>query len=429
MFTATGNNGLQKTTSHKVVIPFYLYASIAFFAGSLLLLLSGSIFDQHFFNPRSLALTHLLALGWGMMIIFGASHQLVPVLTNARLYSDKLAGACFLCAGTGIPLLTAGFYLFNTGPLLLAGGTLVNIGVLLFLINVFMTIRSSGKEDVHALFLFTAAAWLFLTALFGLLIAINFSHPFLPGDFLRYLPLHAHMGIVGWFLLLIIGVGSRLIPLFLISKYNSPGLLWTIFVLVNAGLAGFVADHLFFGPTSRMLIYVSCVTAGILLFAFYCAKAFRQRIRRQVDGQLKISLAAVVLMFLPVICLSFVLIFHKDPAMESRLIHFYGFSIFMGWITALILGMTFKTFPFIVWNKVYHQKASSAKTPSPKELFSGQLFRLMMLCYLPGFVLAGAGILTRSAMMTGTGSVLLVLSAIFYNWNVFRVLFHQPKTS
>jgi hypothetical protein len=426
MFTTAGNNGLQKTTSHKVVIPFYLYASVAFLAGTVLLLLSGFSFSQHFFNPRSLALTHLLALGWGMMIIFGASHQLVPVLTNAKLFSDRLAMACFWCAGAGIPLLTAGFYLFSTGPLLLTGGILVNIGVLLFLVNVFMTIRSSGKEDVHALFLLTAAGWLFLTALFGLLIAINFTHPFLPGDFLRYLPLHAHMGIVGWFLLLVIGVGSRLIPLFLISKYNAPGLLWIVFILVNAGLAGFIADHLFFGPTPRMLIYVSCVTAGILLFAVYCVKAFRQRIRRQVDGQLKISLAAVVLMFLPVICLSFVLIFYKNET-DSRLVHFYGFSIFMGWITALILGMTFKTFPFIVWNKIYQAKAASAKTPSPKELFSGSLFRLMLLCYLPGFILAGAGILSGQHFLTGTGSVFLVLAAVFYNWNVFNVLFHQPK--
>ncbi len=429
MFAAPGNNGIQKTTSHKVVVPFYLYASIAFLAGTAMLLVSGSSFGQHFFNPRSLALTHLLALGWGMMIIFGASHQLVPVLTNAPLFSDKLARACFVCAGAGIPLLTAGFYLFDTGWLLLSGGILVNTGVLLFLINVFMTIRSSGKEDVHALFLFTAAAWLFLTALFGLLIAINFSYPFLPGDFLRYLPLHAHMGIVGWFLLLIIGVGSRLIPLFLISKYNAPGLLWTIFVLVNVGLCGFIADHLFFGPSPRMLIYVSCVAAGVFLFAVYCAKAFRQRIRRQVDNQLKISLAAVVLLFLPVICLSFVLVFYKNEATESRMIHFYGFSIFMGWITALILGMTFKTFPFIVWNKIYHKKAAAGKTPSPKELFSDSLFRLMMLCYLPGFALTGAGILSGHNKLTGIGSVLLVLAAIFYNWNVFKVLFHQPKRS
>jgi hypothetical protein len=52
----------------------------------------------------------------------------------------------------------------------------------------------------------------------------------------------------------------------------------------------------------------------------------------------------------------------------------YGFIIFFGWITAIILGMTFKTLPFIVWNKVYHQQAGKGKTPNPKDLFSATDF-------------------------------------------------------
>src|SRR6187431_1175065 len=103
MFAATGNTGETKTTDWKVVLPFYGYAAIAFFVGTLLLFLSASDINNHYFHPHTLAITHVMALGWGTMIILGASHQLVPVLIEGRLYSHKLAYTSFILAGLGIP--------------------------------------------------------------------------------------------------------------------------------------------------------------------------------------------------------------------------------------------------------------------------------------------------------------------------------------
>lgn len=428
MIAAPGNMSLPKTTAHRAVIPFYIYSAITFFISAVLLLLSQSSFEGHFFNPHTLALTHLLALGWGTMIILGACHQLVPVLTGGKLFSEKLAIFSFIFTGAGIPLLVVSFYFFNLDIPLLTGAVLINLGIIFFLVNIFMTIRKSKSENVHAIFLFTATLWLFLTTLFGLLLAINFTHPFFKFDSLHYLPLHAHMGIAGWFLLLITGVGSRLIPLFLISKYTSEKTLWAIFILINAGLVGFIADNLFTGAGSRNFVYVLFVFAGLVLFAVYCSKAYRARIRRQVDPQLKLSLISVMLLFVPVLSVSAFLAFPGGAGGDSRLIHFYGFTIFMGWITAIILGMSFKTFPFIVWHKVYHLAASAGKTPSPKELFSDFLFRLMFIFYLAGMAVTGTGILTHISALTCTGSFLLVMTAFFYNWNIFKIALHKPQS-
>jgi cbb3-type cytochrome oxidase subunit 1 len=69
------------------------------------------IIQQHYFNPKTLAITHLMALGWGTMIILGASHQLLPVLIEGKLDSYLLALLSFIFAAAGIPLLVTGFYL------------------------------------------------------------------------------------------------------------------------------------------------------------------------------------------------------------------------------------------------------------------------------------------------------------------------------
>src|SRR6478736_9097431 len=113
MFDTVGNTTTPKTTSHKVVLPFYLYASLSFLAATVLLFTSSSAFLDHYFHPHILAITHIMALGWGTMLILGASHQLVPVLIEGKLYRNKLAYTSFVLAAIGIPLLVYGFYIFN----------------------------------------------------------------------------------------------------------------------------------------------------------------------------------------------------------------------------------------------------------------------------------------------------------------------------
>jgi len=426
MIAATANTSLVKNTTHKVVLPFYVYAALSFLAATVLLLFSTNAFTQHYFHPNTLAITHTMALGWGTMIILGASHQLVPVLVEAKLYSNSLAYVSFVLAAIGIPLLVYSFFQFQFNWPAQMGAILINAAVISFLVNMAVSILQSKSENVHAVFVFTAAAWLLVTTLIGLLLVCNFTRSILPNDSLHYLSLHAHIGIVGWFLLLVIGVGSRLIPMFLISKYNNIKRLWTIYYLVNTALVSFII--LFFSslPAWLYLLPVVAVLLALSLFAQFCYKAYQQRIRRQVDEQMKISLLSVVMMLLPIVFLIVLMVLLLLSSATTKLVLAYGFSIFFGWLTAIILGMTFKTLPFIVWNKVYHNKAGLGKTPSPKDLFSTKVFNSMGIAYLFGFVFFAAGILLANTIVLQAATILLLIAAVLYNWNIIAMLLHKP---
>src|SRR5687768_3249374 len=112
MFANTSPS-LVKNTTPDVVIPFYIYAALSFLIATIMLLVSTNAFTQHYFHPSTLAITHTMALGWGTMIILGASHQLLPVLIEARLFSNSLAHLSFAFAGVGIPLLVYAFFNFQ----------------------------------------------------------------------------------------------------------------------------------------------------------------------------------------------------------------------------------------------------------------------------------------------------------------------------
>lgn len=425
MFTGINNDTRVKTTTHKAVLPFYLYAALSFLAGTILLFYSLPAFTQHYFHPHILAVTHIIALGWGTMIILGASHQLVPVLIEGNLYSNRLAYASFVLAAAGIPLLVYGFYVFNMSWPAKWGGRMVLLSVLCYVINLIASMWKSNAKNIHAFFILTASLWLFLTSFFGLALVYNFTIPFLPKESIKYLPLHAHLGVIGWFLLLVMGVGSRLIPMFLISKYANSKLLWLIYVLINGGLLFFLISFLYF-PGTSFTVPITALLLALLFFGFYCISAYRQRIRKKVDEQMKVSLLSVAMMLLPLIFLVSIAGWLLTEKINVKMVLVYGFVIFFGWITAIIFGMTFKTLPFIVWNKVYHKKAGMGKTPNPKDLFNNKIFSLMALTYLIGFIVFIAGAYAANFIMLNFATLLLILAALLYNYNVIKVVLHKP---
>lgn len=420
------NNTLVKNTTHKVVIPFYIYAALSFLLAAILLFTSSAVFTQHYFQPHILAVTHVMALGWGTMMILGAGHQLVPVLIEGKLFSDILAYLSFLLAAVGIPLLVYAFYTFSMGAMAQWGSLLVNAAIIFYLLNLAISMVKSKNVNVHTVCVFTSTIWLLLTTLAGLLLVYNFSYHLLSASSLYYLPVHAHMGIIGWFLLLIIGVGSRLIPMFLISKYSNTKLLWIIYSLINVCLVSFILIYLYTLQTTFYWLPIGVMVATLILFGYYCYKAFRQRIRNHVDEQMKISLVSVFMIFLPVIFLILIITSLLVSSQNIQLTMVYGFSVFFGWITALILGMTFKTLPFIVWNKVYHQKAGLGKTPNPKDLFDNRIFIMMAICYITGFILFISGVLLLKTSLVSYASFVLLITALLYNWNVLKILTHKP---
>jgi hypothetical protein len=417
---------IAKTTPHTIVLPFYGYAAVSLCVAMSLLCLSVQAFTGHYFHPHILAVTHSMALGWGTMMILGASYQLMPVITESDLFSETLAYVSFFAAAAGIPLLVYAFYVFDMGIPAQAGAILINVSVACYVINQVGSYTRSRHQNMHGLFMVAAACWLLLTTLVGLLLVFNFSNNVLSKDSLYYLSLHAHMGIAGWFLLMIVGVGTRLIPMFLLSKYESAHLLKIIYWFINASLIAFVILFLGQAPPDWYFVPLTGLLTAILQFGYYCRRAYQERIRKTTDTPVKISLLSIVMTFLPVLLLLSLLAAPGVSSGKLALFKAYGFVIFFGWITTLILGMTFKTLPFIIWNKRRYDAVVSDKKQGPGNLYSHKWFAAMALVYMTGFSVFLTGIFTEQIPFLQTGSVLLLIASLLFNLNVAKLFMHQP---
>lgn len=418
---------ISNSPARWVVLPHYAFAAVAFVVLCLLLVFSADAFGGHYFHPKLLTLTHVAALGWATMIIFGSLYQLLPVVLEVRLYSEKLGTVAFVLLATGTILLSIAFWNFWVDTILHVAACLLFVSFLVFSYNVVQTARQAPKWGIEADFIVTSTVWLTATGLVGLLMALNFQYAFLPHDHIRYLQLHAHLGMVGWFLLLIVGVGSKLIPMFLLAHPENTRSLNAAYYLINGGLVLFAADHLFI-HSGFAALYAALVVGGIACFLHFLYLARCLGKRHDLDLGMKQTFVALTLLLLPVVLVFLVTLQLDIPQrLLSALYLVYGLSVFFGFVSALILGQTFKTLPFIVWMHSYEDHVGRYKTPLPKDLYSNALLRWQNIAYLMGLVALLAGVLMAEQNVILVGAVLLSIAAVLYASNVFKVLMHKVK--
>jgi hypothetical protein len=200
--------------------------------------------------------------------------------------------------------------------------------------------------------------------------------------------------------------------------------------LINIGLIGFVVQQFFLKELPIQGLWILSIAAGVGCFGWYCADIYRKRVRKGLDNAMKQTSYSLIILFVPVLLIFILNIPFKIEEKDFlQLVLAYGFSIFFGFITAIILGQTFKTLPFIVWMHRYQKLVGKQKTPLPKDLFSERFLHWQNISYFAGFVLLVTGLIISNTALIQTGSLFMVLTGLFYLNNVFKILTHliEPK--
>ena len=373
-----------------------------------------------------MAVTHLTVLGWVTMIIFGALYQLIPVIMEVKLYSEKLAKISFILLALGAICLSYSFWNFDIGTEMYFSAVFIIISIILFVINVTATSIKSTKESIERTFIVTAVVWLLFTVFAGLTLVINLAHPFLKPTQVTLIKLHAHAGIIGWFFQLIIGVSSRLLPMFMVSHNLNKKKLTATYYLLNLGLLIGVFSLYNYWQIGVNIAIVS-VVLGILFYLSYLFEAYKKRIRKHLDIGMKQSVLSFLILLIPLLLILLLVFgFNSLKNLTQPIIIAYGSTIVLGFITSLILGQTYKTLPFIIWLKVYRKRVGKGKIPLPKELYSEKIATLQLWSFSVGFIILLAGIVVQSTNLVRLGGVILVLTVLLYNYNSLKIILHKP---
>lgn len=449
-----GRPARAAATAPSLTLPlrFVAFGLVALVLGVVWLIQRPMMLTTYHYNQFVIAETHLFVLGWILSVIMGAMYQLVPVALETRLYSERLAKWQFAVHVVGVIGMVWMFYRWDMKQVGHFGSALA-IGVGLFVYNIARTLLRVPKWNVTATAVASGLVWISLTVFAGLTIAAGkCSYESTEGlataggvrsvvaglrslasyvgrfDQISAMHAHAHLGAVGLFVMLLVGVSYKLIPMFTLSEVQSKRrAVWSV-VLLNLGLAGAFITILLRSPWK--LAFTLVIIAALAIYGWELRAIVRARNRRVLDWGVKTFLIAITL-FAPLSVLAIYLSWPGLPlnVFTGQLENLYGFLGLIGIVTLAIIGMLYKVIPFLVWFGTYSRHIGRAQVPSLAELFSERLQVAGLWFYLSGLVVVGMGIVAehKGFVCIGGGLIAASLLTLAINIGLMGRHFFQPQ--
>jgi cbb3-type cytochrome oxidase subunit 1 len=446
------NPSLTSPASIKLPLAFILTGVIALFAGVGWLVADPSILATYHYNQSVISVTHLLVLGWICSVVMGAMYQLVPVALETKLFSEKLAWwqlACHVIGFFGMVWMFRVWNMKQVGHF----GCVLGLGVGLFVYNLVRTLWRVPKWNLTATAVSAALFWLSLTIVAGLCIAAGkctysfdiegatvptgtvgglvqglrsvalFMRRF---DAINAMHAHAHLGAVGCFTMLIVGVSYKLVPMFTLSEVRNRRRAALSIALLNLALAGSFVTILIRSPWKFGFALLAAI--GLSLYGWELLAIYQTRKRRPLDWGIGYFLTGVSLL-LPVSILAIVLSWPALPLnpFTGQLENLYGFLGLLGFISFAIIGMLYKIVPFLVWFGRYSSHLGISKVPALAEMYSSRLQSTGYWTFLAGLTVTSPAILSSSESLVRIGCGLLALSIASFGINIALILSHFAK--
>jgi hypothetical protein len=443
---------MQAPASLKLPLAFIITGLLALFADAMWLAANPSLLATYHYNQDVVAATHLFVLGWLCSVVMGAMYQLVPVALETRLHDPKLAWWHFGFHSAGFIGMVVMFHAWNMKQV---GhfGCLLGVGVGLFVYNLARTLWRVPKWNVTASAVTAALIWISLSIVAGLCVAaakctyssdLEVAGPasskaggLVQGlrsvalfvrhfDAISAMHAHAHLGTVGCFAMLIVGVSFKLVPMFTLSEVQSHFRAGLSIGLLNLALAGSFMTILI--RSRWKFAFAFLAFAAMAIYFWELIAIVRARKRRPLDWGIKYFLTAAGLLLL-VSSLGVTLAW---PTLQltpftGQLENLYGFLGLVGVISLAVLGMLYKIVPFLVWFGRYSREIGNRKVPALAEMYSPRLQALGFWIFLGAIAITTPGILYSNEFVVRLGCGLLALSLATFAINMALVLSHFAR--
>jgi hypothetical protein len=410
----------EQAPPFSVPLRFFLTAPRFLVLAALLLLWQGPAIFASRWLPATLALTHLLTLGFMAQVMLGALLQILPVVVGVVVPHPRVTAALIhipLTLGAlALPIaFLSGRPLWFHPALGLLG---LSFGVALIAIHLALWRAPVVSGTVIALR--CALGALLVTVGLGLSLGCYFGWGLnLPVIAMTHL--HAAWGLVGWTALLVAGVAYQVVPMFQITPpYPS----WFVrgFAPLMAALLVAWSAFVLGGRTIAATLTSAALAVGLAVLAGTTLYLLTQRRRKIGDATLgywRISMASLLAGALLWLATLLVPALASAPQVELLL----GILLIFGFAVAVINGMAYKIVPFLAWFHLQAQLFRRAKVPNMKQLLPEARIRRQRWAYLTALLLLLAAAV-YPAVFTYPAALALGITGAWLGvnlWGVWRM--------
>ena len=365
----------------------------------------------------TLAVVHLLTVGWITLLMFGALFQFVPVLTGGALGDQRRSLATLLLVESGLAGMVGGFALLGmpSAILLPSGGGLVIAGVLAGSSNIAVPLARAGRRPLSARFIIAGVVLLLLTVVLGLTFALALTIPALAWTLSPIITsgveYHVLAGIGGWFTLTAIGVSYELLPMFMLAPHERGVWGKCVFLTACTGLvAGLVAGFalpLLPGTVSVAAEQASraVIALAIILYLIDVARIYRDRRRRLIELHNRAAVGAFVSLGVALaIAVASAIMVGLNRAAPALV-----FLLIFGWLSGLGLSQLYKIIPFLSWLSQFGRRLGTGPIPRVQDLVNERSAVRMFSAYYIAVAVGTAASLFDIAWLV-RASVFLMLA-------------------
>lgn len=371
---------------------------------------------EHFYQPRVLAWTHVLTLGWVSMTMQGVLYRYVPGLTRERLrapWLGVLQWAAFVGGAGGLVAAVA----TGTWPAAaVAAGALV-AATLLLCANLWPLLWRARRWGVAETGILLATGCFTLGAMLGFVLALDKTWPLMRGTLLANLGAHVHLAAGGWVAVTVCALTFRFLPAFLLAERDGARPARWLVIALTAALALLVATLLAAGTPSA---YAAGAVALCLVAYVGLSVGMIRSHRLALDWTAHHALASLAW------CLATVaagLVLLRTGAQSDagvRVAAAYGVAALLGWISNLIVGVSYKLLPGFVAGA----RAATGRAAVPLAILSPPpgVLPVVFVTFNGAIALVVVALLTATPGVLTAGTVALAGAGAVYGGTMTRTL-------
>jgi len=354
-----------------------------------------------FLDPRIIAVTHLFTLGWITTVISGVLYQIFPAMLGVGARSIPVARLSLLAQTGGTATLVIG--LFTGSRALQSAGWLLLFGAVFGTAWNLLPQRRRARRNVQLGIFISYAHMGFGLAMGVAGVRIGDALGWWTTPRLGLIAGHFHLAAVGFATMTAFGVGSRMIPMFLGAGDAPPETLRWLPRILASGTVIFSIGTIG-GISAATWTGALVMAAGAALFLRLAFDWFRRRARRTLDPAAGLILAALTWLALA-IPLGFDALLRglSRPAVVTS----YGTVLLLGWLTGLILGVSYRVLPTLTWHHRFAARAREPGIPSLPELLRPWLGWAAVMLHTLGMLALVGGLHRHQAGLARSGAILL----------------------
>ncbi|WP_027084653.1 hypothetical protein [Cohnella panacarvi] len=356
---------------------------------------------------------HLFVLGWATMLAMGAVYQLIHVILQTPIYSERLGYVHYSVFTVGLAGLLYGF-MSSDIRLIAVFASLAFIGILLFAWNMAVTLFRASRWNAVTLSAACSVSYLVLTGVSGMAMGINFATGWFNDYHENLFGAHIWMGTVGWFGLLITGFSYKMLPMFYLAHDYPTKPQSVVLLLWNSAAVVGALSFLAGGDGWFTWFALLLLAAAVVVYNVHLLQVKKKRHKRTPGSGIQWSLyCSQAFAFALIGALIYTGVF-PDRLLSSDSVLMAGWLYLGGWVSFTILSYASKIVPFLWWTHKYGKRAGKPGTPVMADLLSDKKVNVGLTAIAASSLLLVAALAMGSeAFITIAGAALAASSAAY----------------